>query len=98
MFRARTNTLNFSWRKRFVGEDTTCKLCSDGVEETLEHFICKCERLRELRQEFGVQNCTLKEILLFYVERSTERILLIKTYLQKIWSYRKRQLNEVLIP
>ena len=47
--------------------------------------------LVELRQEFGVQSCTLKEILLFQIERSAERILLIETYLQKIWSYRKKE-------
>ena len=38
LFRARTNTLDLQWRKRFIGEDTKCKLCQEE-EKTLEHFL-----------------------------------------------------------
>ena len=49
MFRARTNTLGLGWRKRFEREDSVHCLCDVGEEETLEHFIEQCERLKEIR-------------------------------------------------
>ena len=93
VFRARTNTLNR--RNRFSNGDITCKICNSGDEETLKHFICDCLTTLELRQESGINNYTLEEILLFKGENTKEKVLTVKTYLRKIWRDRKRKMEEI---
>ena len=95
VFRARTNTLNLNWRNRFSNGDITCKICNSGDEETLKHFICECLTTLELRQESGINNYSLEEILLFKGENTKEKVQIVKTYLRKIWRDRKRKVEEI---
>jgi hypothetical protein len=65
MFRSRTNTLKLGWRNRFVGGNVQCPLCG-AEEETLQHFLKECERLRGVRINQQIEEDTpLEEILLF---------------------------------
>ena len=85
LFRARSNTLKLAWRNRFQGNDVDCKLCGATVE-TNEHFIMQCPRLAQIRQEFGVDECSIQGILGFERDKDIEKS---KRFLRKIWITRK---------
>ena len=48
LFKARTGTLELNTDKRHKNEVTTCDLC-ETEEETDVHFMLKCRRLRDMR-------------------------------------------------
>ena len=47
---ARLNVVKLECRNRFIGEETTWKLCGIG-EEDLVHFMLNCESLEEDRAQ-----------------------------------------------
>ena len=47
---ARLNVMKLECRNRFIGEDTTCKLCGSG-DEDLIHFMLICSSLNEERAQ-----------------------------------------------
>ena len=91
LFRARSNSLNLAWR-RFGGGDGICCLCEGNYEETLLHFIEKCSAYEDLRQEHGLENRTISQILLF--EEGCEEVR-CKKYLLTAWRKRKNKLREM---
>ena len=101
LFRARTNTLDLQWRKRFTNDDTLCILCK-REEETLDHFILRCEKLNsvrsehipELRPQAENSEIIIKRLLLFQVE-SDESILKNKKSLFKLWKEREKKIKEL---
>jgi hypothetical protein len=79
IFRCRTDTLKLGWRMKKMGGEGDCKLCGEG-EETLEHFLLKCIRLRTIRDEYGVgEETSMEEVLLLY-NQTKETI-----YKQSLW-------------
>ena len=50
MIRARVNTLDLNWRKRFKNEDTRCERCHYEIED-LEHFPLHCNPYSDIRQQ-----------------------------------------------
>ena len=101
LFRARTNTLDLQWRKKFKNEDTLCVLCRKE-EETLEHFILTCENLNSVRSDYiilmkpypeNTENI-LKCLLLFQVE-SEESILKNRKCLFRLWKEREKKIKEL---
>ena len=91
LFRARSDTLDLRWRKRFQGEDVMCPLCGEE-EETLQHYILKCSYLATIRQQFDIQGRELEEVLLFKEGFGVENS---KNYLGAIWRKRKARLKEL---
>ena len=65
LFRARTNSLDLNWRKRFHGQTGECRLCEAEEEETLDHFLTRCAGLLEVRLEYGVEGMALSVLLMF---------------------------------
>ena len=90
LFRARSNTLKLGWRKRYENENVKCQLC-DLEEETQEHFIEKCPRLRNIRREHEMEGIEMAEILCFTGNRNVEDN---KTFLGAMWKNRGRLLKE----
>ena len=91
MFRARSDTLKLGWRKRFEGGEVSCQLCNIGEEETLSHFVEKCDRLQEIRREYGMEGKGQEEILLFSGDIEAEKS---KKYLGVLWRARGRLLRD----
>ena len=66
LFRARTNTLDLSWRGEFVGKRTDCRMCNKGEIETLSHFVIECDYLRDIRDRFDIDGeVGMERILMF---------------------------------
>ena len=101
LFRARTNTLDLQWRKKFIGEDTKCKLCQEE-EETLEHFLLECKELNNKRNECLLlmrpypenKEILIKKLLLFNWENE-EEIFRNRKILHKLWKLREMKLKEI---
>ena len=101
LFRARTNTLDLQWRKRFVNEDTICKLCN-RQDETIEYFILDCEKLNIVRSQFLIlmrpypenTDDIVKRLLLFQTEKE-EDILKHRKIIYKLWKAREKKLKEI---
>ena len=89
LFRARTNCLKLDWRRRFEGGEVGCKLCG-ADEETTEHFILECRRLRVIREEFGMIDMDIGGILGFDQNEDMDKT---KRFLNKIWIERKNILS-----
>ena len=83
LFRARSNTLRLGWRERFVGGGVGCVMCG-AEEENLEHFLVRCERLRGLRERYGVES--VGDALGF----GGIEIEVVKRYIRDAWSERGR--------
>ena len=90
LFRARSNSLQLGWRKRFNGEDTSCPVCNIGIEETLQHFVTGCAALEDLRIVYGVNMCSIQQILLLETGCEAENV---KKYLGDIWKRRSFRLS-----
>ena len=86
LFRCRSNTLKLNWRNRLTGEDTCCRLCTGGVEETLQHFLLDCEALSHLRHQYQLH--TMEKILGFNTDDAYS-----KKYIKEIWKKRKNLLD-----
>ena len=93
MYRARTNTLKLGWRNRFEGGNVTCGLC--GGEETLEHFLLECSRLREFREEGGFEEKQGIEGLLLFGRGGDDRVVRNRRLIGKLWRCREGMLREV---
>ena len=89
IFKARSNVLKLDWRNRFTDGNVICKLCKNE-EESLEHFILRCNRLDDIRREFNMRNRNLEEILLFAGSLNPSEC---KKYLGKLWNERKKILH-----
>ena len=94
LFRARTNCLNVFWRKRFCGEDGVCLLCQTK-EETLKHFLRRCESLRPQRNEHDVTDSLPMSEMLLFGEGKQDEIQGRKKYLVDIWKKRKALLEHL---
>ena len=101
LFRARTNTLELQWRKKFINESTICQLCKEE-EETLEHFLLDCQNLNNVRKECILlmkpqhenRDTIVKYLLLFEIENEKD-IAKYKKILLKMWRERKEILNRI---
>ena len=99
LFRARTNTLDLQWRKKFLGESTICNLCRKK-EETLEHFLLECEELQPKRNECLLlmnpqpqnKDNLIKKLLLFEWE-NVEEIFKYRKVLYRLWKTREMKLK-----
>lgn len=87
LFRARSNTLQLGWRRRFQGGEVECQLCGGLVEETLDHFIKECSALEAVRVQHGMHDKSVEEVLLFNGFLTAEES---KAYLLDIWRERER--------
>ena len=90
MFQARSNTLRLAWRNRFQSGEIECKLCNNGQEEDLHHFVLGCEKLQNIRVEFNVCDRSLADILLF--TRNLDPCM-CKRFIGRIWQERKNILR-----
>ena len=92
LFQARSNTLRLRWRRRFIDGDVDCKICGNGNEETLVHFLTECEALKQIYDNFEMGEKRMDEILQF-----TEGIELSKSkmFLGLLWQKRKNLLREL---
>ena len=90
MYRARSNTLQLGWRKRYIREDVSCQLSRTGKEESLEHFLIQCRALEDIRIHFGLQDPQLSKILLFEEDGEIEKY---KELIKCLWKKRE-QLSE----
>ena len=90
MFKARSNCLKLNWRLRFENGDVNCKLCNADYEETIEHFLMDCMSLNEVREEYGMINRKVEEVLLF-VEGINESKA--KKYIKALWKRRAQILS-----
>ena len=75
-----------------MGGEPSCKLCNSQTEETLEHFLIDCVRYGDEREEYGINNKSVAEILLFIDRSEVEKI---KMYLGAIWKKRKTLLRSI---
>ena len=87
LFRARSNTLQLEWRQRFTDGDVKCKICNEGEEETLLHFVEKCVALQDTRERHGMNNKKIEEVLLFSGTLDARKS---KAFLLDAWKKRKR--------
>ena len=95
LYRARTNTLNLNWRKKFQGENTHCPLCNYEYED-LQHFLINCENLEETRSKCNYwkgqdYQTFIKHILLFQY-RDKEEIEAHRDILEQMWKIRCEKL------
>ena len=99
LFRARTNTLDLQWRKKFTNETIICQLCKEE-EETLEHFLLDCKQLNYIRSECLLlmrpqpenKDEIIRKLLLFEAE-NVGNIEKYKKILYKLWKVRKEILD-----
>ena len=91
LFRSRSNSLKLNWRNRFIGGSTTCSLCPGEQEETLYHFVVQCPFFTNLRNELGLQDRDLSDILLFSDNCDVDRV---KEFLEKAWRRRIGKMRE----
>ena len=100
LFRARSNSLKLNQRAYFLKpnhkiEDKICNLCEEE-EESLEHFMLKCNKLErkrnyELINRFKGSN--IKETLgLLLFETRGEDLELIKEMITNMWETREKLL------
>lgn len=92
LFRSRTNSLKLNWRNSFTGGNTDCKMCQDGLEETVKHFIVDCMYFSDLREEHGLLGRELVDLLLF---NDCCDVDVVKEYLEKAWKRRSSRLKEI---
>ena len=101
MMRARSDTLNLAWRNWGVDEAKTCKLCG-AEDETLKHFIIRCDRLQEIRKGFlllqrpNIEN--EDEIIsefLFMGENIEQNRNEHLVQLQTLWTVRKKIIKQL---
>ena len=94
LFKSRTNTLPLEWRKIYTNNNTTCKICGKD-EETLEHFIIKCDALKQTRtqtkiyKEYTQNNKFTIDNILFPKENIQNSIEDTKRLLTKLYNKRK---------
>ena len=99
LFKARSNTLKLNWRNKYNKDNSTintkCPLCTT-YEETLEHFLTKCVKLKQIREKMkniNNENEMLRRLLCF--EKTTWKIEEGKKILLEMWKERmkKEQIN-----
>ena len=90
-FKIRTNTLNLNDRKRFENGNTFCELCGKE-EENLNHFLLKCEKIQnernqciELQKPLNLDEGNTMEIFIYQKENiqrkmKTAEIMWLKRY------------------
>ena len=82
--------MKLAWRNRYQHGEVDCKMCG-AVVETLEHFILECSGYEDVRQEFGVREMEIKELLGFEREGDIEKS---KRFLKKIWLRREGRIRQ----
>ena len=92
LFRARSNTLKLGWRQRFTGGDVGCKICNKNEEETLLHFIERCDALQDVRDRHEMNNKKIEEVLLFTGTLDARKS---KDFLLDVWKKRKQVMKNV---
>ena len=99
MIRARSDSLNLNWRKKHIGQDTSCQC---GYEnESLKHFLLECENYAEIRKRFTFmqqpyinnKEKIIADILLF-TELKEEQIDERKRYILEVWKERLKKIEE----
>jgi len=91
LFRARSNSLQLDWRRRFLGGETRCKLCNSEDEETLEHFVLHCKFYENLRNEYDMNNKSVAQILI--LDEGCD-LNVSKNYLGELWKRRRNNIVE----
>ena len=90
LFRCRSNTIKLNWRNRFEGGDIQCRACNSGEEETLEHFLIRCEGLSNVRRRYGVQERDIADLLGFNDAMTPE---IVKNMIGELWRERKGRIR-----
>ena len=90
LFKSRSNTLKLNWRNRFEGGETICRVCSSGSEETLEHFLVRCEGLIDVRRKYGVEERVIADLLRFNDELEPDTVM---SFIGELWRERKLRLS-----
>ena len=101
MMRARADALKLNWREINQGQDKICNLCTKE-EETLHHFLLKCEKLHSIRHKFLVlqmpyeenEEELMKKVLLFKDTEGIEAEYFVQILLQ-LWMQRTKLLHEL---
>ena len=77
---------------RFENGDVSCKLCSLGCEESMDHFLLECASLENIRVLNGMVGKSLEEVLLFTDSVCPDDA---KTYLKAMWKEREKKLRMI---
>ena len=95
LVRGRTNSLNLSWRNKFVNGEVHCACCGNEVE-SLAHFLLDCSVYTEIRTQFAfILQLNGKSVgekianILVFDEVTDNEIKVRKSYISKLWKKRK---------
>ena len=65
-------------------------MCSSGSEETLEHFLVRCEGLIDVRRKYGVEERVIADLLRFNDELEPDTVM---SFIGELWRERKLRLS-----
>ena len=68
-----TDTLRLRWREGYSGGAVECLLCG-AEDETVEHFVTVCERIKMTRERHGARGDVRMDNVLLFEGRTEEKV------------------------